>query len=100
MSLLTVEERNEAEQQGNVYAFKQAPEKGELIYQTTDLNLWYGKEQALKNINMSIRDKEVTAIIGPSGCGKSTYLKTLNRMVELIPTVRDRKSTRLNSSHV
>src|SRR5699024_11514432 len=43
---------------------------------------------ALKNINMSIRDKEVTAIIGPSGCGKSTYLKTLNRMVELIPTVR------------
>ena len=88
MSLLTVEERNEAVQQGNVYAFKQAPEKGELIYQTKDLNLWYGKEQALKNINMSIRDKEVTAIIGPSGCGKSTYLKTLNRMVELIPTVR------------
>lgn len=88
MSLLTVEERNEAVQQGNVYAFKQAPEKGELIYQTKDLNLWYGKEQALKNINMSIRDKEVTAIIGPSGCGKSTYLKTLNRMVELIPIVR------------
>lgn len=88
MSLLTVEKRNDAVQQGNVYAFKQTAEENELIYQTRNLNLWYGKEQALKNINMSIHDKEVTAIIGPSGCGKSTYLKALNRMVELIPSVR------------
>src|SRR5699024_10612800 len=58
-----------------------------IIYDTVDLNLWYGKTHALKDINFSIYEKEVTAIIGPSGCGKSTYLKTLNRMVELVPNV-------------
>ena len=52
------------------------------------LHLWYGDDLALKDINLSIYENEVTAIIGPSGCGKSTYLKTLNRMVELVPTVR------------
>ena len=88
MSMLTMEKRTETVQQGNMYALKQTAEDNELIYQTRNLNLWYGKEQALKNINMSIHDKEVTAIIGPSGCGKSTYLKALNRMVELIPSVR------------
>src|SRR5699024_5156508 len=87
MSLLTIEERNDTEQSANVYAFKQAKTNHALIYQTRDLNLWYGKEQALKNINMPIHDKEVTAIIGPSGCGKYTLLKTLNRMVELIRSV-------------
>lgn len=87
MSLLTIEERNDTEQSANVYVFKQTRAKNALIYQTRDLNLWYGKEQALKNINIPIHDKEVTAIIGPSGCGKSTFLKTLNRMVELIPSV-------------
>ncbi|WP_156647116.1 phosphate ABC transporter ATP-binding protein PstB [Lentibacillus sp. JNUCC-1] len=60
----------------------------DVVYDTQHLNLWYGDVQALKDINLSIRKKEVTAIIGPSGCGKSTYLKTLNRMVELIPTVK------------
>jgi phosphate transport system ATP-binding protein len=59
-----------------------------IVYDTKDLNLWYGEDQALKNINLSIYENEVTAIIGPSGCGKSTYIKTLNRMVELIPIVR------------
>jgi phosphate transport system ATP-binding protein len=59
-----------------------------VVYDTRDLNLWYGKDHALKNINLSIYEKEVTAIIGPSGCGKSTYIKTLNRMVQLVPTVR------------
>src|SRR5690606_32275205 len=48
----------------------------------------YGEEHALKNINFPIYENEVTAIIGPSGCGKSTYIKTLNRMVELIPIVK------------
>lgn len=57
------------------------------VYETNGLNLWYGSSHALKNINLSINEKEVTAIIGPSGCGKSTYLKTLNRMVELVPDV-------------
>ncbi|WP_096202190.1 phosphate ABC transporter ATP-binding protein PstB [Bacillus sp. FJAT-45350] len=59
-----------------------------VVYDTRDLNLWYGEDHALKNINLPILENEVTAIIGPSGCGKSTYIKTLNRMVELVPTVR------------
>ncbi len=59
-----------------------------VVYDTRDLNLWYGEDQALKNINLAINENEVTAIIGPSGCGKSTYIKTLNRMVELVPVVR------------
>lgn len=63
-------------------------EKNTIVYDTRDLNLWYGEDQALKNINLSVYENEVTAIIGPSGCGKSTYIKTLNRMVELVPTVR------------
>lgn len=53
------------------------------VYETNKLNLWYGTTHALKNINLTINEKEVTAIIGPSGCGKSTFLKTLNRMVEI-----------------
>ena len=53
-----------------------------------DLNLWYGQTQALKDINMNIEEHAVTALIGPSGCGKSTFLKTLNRMNDLIPGVR------------
>lgn len=58
------------------------------VYQTKQLNLWYGTHHALKNIDLDIMENEVTAIIGPSGCGKSTYIKTLNRMIELIPSVK------------
>lgn len=57
------------------------------VYETNGLNLWYGTSHALKNIDLSINEKEITAIIGPSGCGKSTYLKTLNRMTEMVPDV-------------
>ena len=53
-----------------------------------NLNLWYGNFQALKNINIEIPEHSITALIGPSGCGKSTFLKTLNRMNDLIPTVK------------
>jgi phosphate transport system ATP-binding protein len=53
-----------------------------------DLSLWYGQTQALKNITLSIPEQSVTALIGPSGCGKSTFLKTLNRMNDLVPEVR------------
>ncbi|MBQ7883138.1 MAG: phosphate ABC transporter ATP-binding protein [Phascolarctobacterium sp.] len=53
-----------------------------------DLNLFYGDFQALKNINMNICEREITALIGPSGCGKSTLLKTLNRMNDLIEDCR------------
>ena len=58
------------------------------IITVNDLNLWYGQTQALKNISLEIPEKSITALIGPSGCGKSTFLKTLNRMNDLIPGVR------------
>lgn len=58
------------------------------IIEAKDLNLWYGASQALKNINMQITEKKITALIGPSGCGKSTYLKTLNRMNDLVENCR------------
>ena len=58
------------------------------IITAKDLCLWYGATQALKNINIEIPEHSITALIGPSGCGKSTFLKTLNRMNDLIPTVR------------
>ena len=53
-----------------------------------DMCLWYGPTQALKNISIRIPEKSITALIGPSGCGKSTFLKTLDRMNDLIPTVK------------
>ena len=55
---------------------------------TDNLNLFYGDNQALKNVTVDIREREVTALIGPSGCGKSTFIKTLNRMNDLIPSVK------------
>ena len=58
------------------------------IIQVNDLNLWYGQSQALKDIRIDIPEKSITALIGPSGCGKSTFLKTLNRMNDLIPSVK------------
>ena len=54
---------------------------------TSDLNLYYGNNHALKNINLDIYENQITAFIGPSGCGKSSYLKTLNRMNDLVPNV-------------
>ncbi|MBQ7835427.1 MAG: ATP-binding cassette domain-containing protein, partial [Ruminiclostridium sp.] len=58
------------------------------IMTAKNLNLWYDTTQALKNVNIAIPEKSITAFIGPSGCGKSTFLKTLNRMNDLIPTVK------------
>ena len=58
------------------------------VITVSDLNLWYGQTQALKHISMDIPEKSITALIGPSGCGKSTFLKTLNRMNDLIPSVK------------
>lgn len=54
----------------------------------SDMNLYYGENHALKNINIDIYDKNITALIGPSGCGKSTFLKSLNRMNDLVPNVK------------
>ena len=58
------------------------------ILSVQDLCLWYGSHQALTNINIEIPEKSITALIGPSGCGKSTFLKTLDRMNDLIPDVK------------
>lgn len=58
------------------------------IITTNDLCLWYGKTQALRDINISVPEGSITALIGPSGCGKSTFLKTLNRMNDLVPDAR------------
>jgi len=60
----------------------------EVIVNTEDLNLWFGKKHVLKDLNLSIIEKSITAIMGPSGCGKSTFLRCLNRMNDLILTAR------------
>ncbi len=62
--------------------------ENKVIYDVKNLNLWYGSDQALKNLDFTINENEVTAIIGPSGCGKSTFIKTLNRMIEMVPSVK------------
>ncbi len=58
------------------------------ILEIKDMNLWYGEHQALYSINMEIPEHQVTALIGPSGCGKSTFMKTLNRMDDLVENCR------------
>ena len=58
------------------------------IITVKDLNLWYNNSQALKNVNINIEENTITALIGPSGCGKSTFLKTINRMNDLVQGVR------------
>lgn len=79
----SVAERNQME------GYSKSPlQNTKSVFQTKDLNLWYGNDHALKSINLELQEHEVTAIIGPSGCGKSTFIKTLNRMVELIPVVK------------
>ena len=58
------------------------------IFETKNLDLYYGTSQALKKVCLAVPQKEIVALIGPSGCGKSTFLKTLNRMNDLIPGVK------------
>ncbi len=65
-----------------------------------DLNLWYDESQALINVNMSVREKKVTAIIGPSGCGKSTLIRCLNRMNDIIPLCRVEGSILLDGKDI
>ena len=60
-----------------------------LVFDIRPLNLFYGKHQALKDINMQVKRNEITALIGPSGCGKSTLLKTLNRMNDWVSGCRE-----------
>ena len=58
------------------------------ILTAENLNLWYGENHALKDINIELPEKQITALIGPSGCGKSTFLKCLNRMNDLVENCR------------
>ncbi|HIY77692.1 MAG TPA: phosphate ABC transporter ATP-binding protein [Candidatus Borkfalkia excrementavium] len=74
-----------AAENGSFRAEKPQDERQADKFNVKNLNLYYGKFQALKNISMDIKEREITAFIGPSGCGKSTFLKTLNRMNDLIP---------------
>ncbi|MFB0959349.1 MAG: phosphate ABC transporter ATP-binding protein PstB [Clostridiaceae bacterium] len=69
---------------------ERSPEEiqGETIIRVREMNFWYDQFQALKNLNLDIRENEITALIGPSGCGKSTFLRCLNRMNDLIPKTR------------
>lgn len=70
------------------------------IISVKDLNLWYSNTQALKNINIEIEENTITALIGPSGCGKSTFLKTLNRMNDLISGVKIEGSIMYNGVNI
>ncbi len=70
------------------------------IITVRDMCLWYGQSQALKNICMDIPERSITALIGPSGCGKSTFLKSLNRMNDLIPEVKITGDIRYNGSDI
>ncbi len=70
------------------------------IISAKDLCLWYGNMQALKNISIDIPKNSITALIGPSGCGKSTFLKTLNRMNDLIPNVKITGEVKYNDSNI
>ena len=70
------------------------------IISVNDLCLWYGSQQALKNICIEIPEHSITALIGPSGCGKSTFLKTLDRMNDLAPGVRISGSVKYNGKDI
>lgn len=75
-------------------------EENPVIISIRDLNMYYGDCQALFNINVDIREREITALIGPSGCGKSTFLRCLNRMNDLIPGARATGSVMIHDENV
>src|SRR4030043_228538 len=71
-----------------------------LKMETQELHFYYGSNHALKNINIVIRERQITALIGPSGCGKSTFLRTLNRLNELIPHTRIEGTVTLDNQDI
>ena len=70
------------------------------IITVKDLQLWYGQTKALKGVSMNIPEKSITALIGLSGCGKSTFLKTLDRMNDLVPGVRIEGEVKYNGQDI
>ncbi|NND43903.1 MAG: phosphate ABC transporter ATP-binding protein [Xanthomonadales bacterium] len=79
---------------------KPAHDLGRIAVTVHDLNLWYGQAQALKDINLDIAEKQVTAFIGPSGCGKSTLLRCFNRLNDLIDVCRIEGSIKLRDRDI
>ena len=75
-------------------------ESQKIVFDVKQLNLFYGETQALKNIDLPIYEKEVTALIGPSGCGKSTFLRTLNRMNDLIDSCKVSGDVYYHQDHI
>ena len=88
MSTAVMEPTIKKNQVGKVFAHMEQRKVGTSKINVTDLNLFYGEKQALFGVDLAIRANEVTALIGPSGCGKSTFLRTLNRMNDLIDGVK------------
>ena len=88
MSTAVMEPTIKKNQVGKVFAHMEQHKVGTSKINVTDLNLFYGEKQALFGVDLAIRANEVTALIGPSGCGKSTFLRTLNRMNDLIDGVK------------
>ena len=82
------EQTTKQNQVGKVFSHMEQLKEGTSKINVKDLNLFYGEKQALFGVDLAIREKEVTALIGPSGCGKSTFLRTLNRMNDLIDGVK------------
>jgi phosphate transport system ATP-binding protein len=81
-------------------AARPMPRSSVLKMETRNLNFFYGSFQALSDISLDVREKQITAIIGPSGCGKSTFLRTLNRMQDLVPGVRIEGTVQLNGEDI
>jgi phosphate transport system ATP-binding protein len=88
MTTAVMEPTIKKNQVGKVFAHMEQYKVGTAKINVTDLNLFYGEKQALFGVDLAIRENEVTALIGPSGCGKSTFLRTLNRMNDLIDGVK------------
>ena len=74
--------------------------KKEVKISIRNLNIWYQDMQVIKNVNLDIEKNKVTAIIGPSGCGKSTFIKSINRMLDIIPEAKVRGSILLDSQNI
>ncbi len=87
-SVNTTAVSDEAEHMGHFDPTRTLNPDAKLKIDVSETNFWYGSKQALYNVTIPIRDRQVTALIGPSGCGKSTFLRTLNRMNDLIPGTR------------
>lgn len=81
-------------------ALGESLELGQTVFETEQLNLWYGETQALKNVSLRVAEKKVTAFIGPSGCGKSTLLRCFNRLNDLIEHCRIEGTVLLNGENI